>query len=539
MRYHAVMNFADLLGKADDETLQDLMGAPVVHLLSLLDENLAKPTNLRNLLQEFHPPADLLRDASSRRLLLQLLRQEEARGLQEHLSLPGSSPYEALLRAKVVKGSSLEAKLFGFFGEPVPAEPEEAELEATTHLAPKYSLFSHQRAAVRDVQRMLNESPHRVLLHMPTGSGKTRTAMNVICEKLNRTEPTLVVWLAYSEELCQQAVDEFATAWGHLGDRPLPVHRFWGQHDVALEDLRDGLLVSGLGKMYSSAKKDTDFITTIGDRTSLVVIDEGHQAIAETYSLVLGVLVQKQEGTALLGLSATPGRTWDEPDKDAELSAFFARRKVGLEVAGFDNPVDYLIAEGYLAKPNFEQIMSNTELSTNELRKVADAFEIPMSVLEILEKDEQRNLSIVEKVEDLARKHSRIILFATTVSHAGLIAAVLRARGLDASSVTANTNHATRSRIVQKFRSGGLDPQVICNYGVLTAGFDVPQTSAVVIARPTKSLVLFSQMLGRAIRGPLAGGHAEADVVTVVDLHLPGFRDLSEAFLNWEDVWDA
>jgi len=45
-------------------------------------------------------------------------------------------------------------------------------------------------------------------------------------------------------------------------------------------------------------------------------------------------------------------------------------------------------------------------------------------------------------------------------------------------------------------------------------------------------------MLGRAIRGPLAGGNAEAEVVNVVDAELPGFGDLGEAFLNWEDVWE-
>jgi hypothetical protein len=73
--------------------------------------------------------------------------------------------------------------------------------------------------------------------------------------------------------------------------------------------------------------------------------------------------------------------------------------------------------------------------------------------------------------------------------------------------------------------------------GVLTAGFDAPKTSAVAIARPTKSLVLYSQMVGRAIRGPKAGGTSNAEVVTVLDRHLPGFGGVVEAFTNWEDVW--
>lgn len=79
---------------------------------------------------------------------------------------------------------------------------------------------------------------------------------------------------------------------------------------------------------------------------------------------------------------------------------------------------------------------------------------------------------------------------------------------------------------------------MIVNYGVLTTGFDAPKTSSVLITRPTKSLVLYSQMVGRAIRGKLAGGNEEAEIVTVVDTTLPGFGNLAEAFKNWEDVWE-
>jgi superfamily II DNA or RNA helicase len=79
---------------------------------------------------------------------------------------------------------------------------------------------------------------------------------------------------------------------------------------------------------------------------------------------------------------------------------------------------------------------------------------------------------------------------------------------------------------------------VLCNFGILTTGFDAPRTSAALIARPTTSLVLYSQMVGRAIRGIRAGGNEFATVVTAVDSGLPGFGDVGEAFLNWEDVWE-
>jgi DNA repair protein RadD len=81
------------------------------------------------------------------------------------------------------------------------------------------------------------------------------------------------------------------------------------------------------------------------------------------------------------------------------------------------------------------------------------------------------------------------------------------------------------------------DARVLCNFGVLTTGFDAPKTSAALIARPTLSLVLYSQMIGRAMRGPKAGGNHEAEIVTVVDPGLPGFSSVESAFSNWEDVW--
>ena len=70
---------------------------------------------------------------------------------------------------------------------------------------------------------------------------------------------------------------------------------------------------------------------------------------------------------------------------------------------------------------------------------------------------------------------------------------------------------------------------VMVNYGVLTTGFDAPATSAALIARPTRSLVLYSQMVGRATRGTRVGGNAQAEIVTVVDPHLPGFGSVADA----------
>ena len=71
---------------------------------------------------------------------------------------------------------------------------------------------------------------------------------------------------------------------------------------------------------------------------------------------------------------------------------------------------------------------------------------------------------------------------------------------------------------------------ILCNYGILTTGFDAPQTSAIVIARPTKSYVLYAQMVGRGIRGIKAGGNKTCEISTVIDSNINDFIDITEVF---------
>jgi superfamily II DNA or RNA helicase len=413
------------------------------------------------------------------------------------------------------------------------------EVPSLEQIAPQYSLFAHQRHAAKQVKYYLQQEPRRVLLHMPTGAGKTRTAMNIIADHLRSHEPTLVVWLAYSEELCEQAVAEFQKAWQYLGDRGLTVYRFWGDRDLDIDRIRDGVVVAGLTKVYNAAKRSIQFINQLGSRSSLVIIDEAHQAIAETYRLVLDALVIPYPKTALLGLTATPGRTWSDINADAKLSEFFAKRKVTLSIPGYDNPIDYLVAEGYLAKAEYRSLLyqSGLELSQLDLARIEKELELPNYLLNKIEEDEQRNLRIILEIEELAQRHQRIIVFTISVEHSKLIAAVLQIRGLLAYTLSANTSASERSRLITSFKDDTPEIKILCNYGVLTTGFDAPKTSAAVIARPTRSLVLYSQMVGRAIRGVKAGGNETAEIVTVVDKNLPGFGSVAEAFSNWEDVW--
>ncbi|MBE7483622.1 MAG: DEAD/DEAH box helicase family protein [Polyangiaceae bacterium] len=536
------MPFHNLLSRADEPTLEALIGAPAVRLAALLDRELARGTRLRELLVDVRPPTDLLSDPSSRAVLLDLLREEEAVELCELLGLgQGDDVFGSLRTARFRKRSNAFLVMLGFFGLTLPEVEARPTVDATTTSVPAYALFAHQRRAVNRVEEALSTGNRRVVLHMPTGSGKTRTAMHVIANHLVRHEPGLVVWLAYSEELCEQAAAEFNTAWAALGNRPVTLYRFWGSHEPELRHAADGVLVAGLGKTYSRGLQDLQFIARLSESTSLVVIDEAHQAIAQTYGLVLDTLHARNAGTALLGLTATPGRTWNDRDADKELAKFFDRKKVMLEVDGYRNPVDYLVDEGYLARLKVEKLThrGGLDLSPRDLQEVAAALDIPKALLESLAKDEQRNLVIVKSAEELATRHRRLIIFATTVEHAHLIASVLNARkNLAARAVVGETEVGQREAAIRWFKADTPDPRALCNFGVLTTGFDAPMTSAVLIARPTRSLVLYSQMVGRAIRGPKQGGNYEAEAVTVVDTQLTGFGTVADAFVNWEDSYE-
>jgi superfamily II DNA or RNA helicase len=373
---------------------------------------------------------------------------------------------------------------------------------------------------------------------MPTGSGKTRTAMNVVSNYLRARDRGVVVWLAHSEELCEQAAEEFVKAWEAIGSRPVPLIRYWGAYDFDLRTVEDGIVVAGLKKAFARLRTDDHQLRALSGKNPLVVMDEAHQAIAPTYQLIINQLLRPYSDARLLGLSATPGRTWNDPEADRELADFFASRKVTLQIQGFDNPVAYLISRGYLAQPTFVPIetATNVVLSEEEQRRVRETFELPASVLDRLAADEQRTLLVVHHAEQLLGRHKRVILFAASVQQSDLLAAVLAARGHWAASITSKSPNG-RAASIAAFKDDGPEPKVLCNFGVLTTGFDAPKTSAALIARPTLSLVLYSQMVGRAMRGRAAGGNETCEILTVVDTRLPGFGSVVNAFSNWEDVW--
>lgn len=516
--------------------VQDVfLSATCIDTLRTLDPEYAKQTDMIELILKTITPIKILRDRKMRNTLLESLHTDSAIILAKDLGMPsGVNPYTYITKLKFRKNSDNEQKLFGFFG----VEWEEYEATVTvsdidTAVAAR-PLFDHQITAIAELKRKLDES--RVLLHMPTGSGKTRTVMRVVADIFLEDRNALVIWLAYSEELCEQAIEEFKEAWNYAGNSEIPIYRFFGSHKIDLLGCsKRGLIVAGLSMMYNAARNNVLFLSTLADRVSLVIIDEAHQAIAETYRFVLKELVEKHN-RKLLGLSATPGRTWSDRKEDMELSRFFQQTKVTLDVGM--HPIEFLIKKKFIARMNMDPISHDGRLTDEDKNKIEKSLDIPVSVLDKLAKDTRRNISIISKLEDLiSRGHKRVIIFAASINHARDISTILSARGHRSFYVDANTPRTLRDRKIAEYRENTESPMIICNFGVLTTGFDAPRTTAVIIARPTKSLVLYSQMVGRAIRGPRVGGSKECTVVTVTDTSLPGFNSIINAFNNWDDVW--
>ncbi len=404
----------------------------------------------------------------------------------------------------------------------------------TETISPKYSLHPYQRQVLTDIFCALSSPERRVVAHLPTGAGKTRIAAHAACRLLNEkdTPDSLVIWLASTEELCEQAADQLSEAWTCLGMREACVHRYWSSRSLDLRRLPSGFLVTGLAKLHSVASRDNTLLAHLAHCTAAVIFDEAHQAVAETYAFVTEQLCSVRP--PLLGLTATPGRTANLTDTDYRLAEMFNHNKVSIDPRGHDSPVAYLIQNRYLADARFVPVSFESDVDVADPRPGMD---YTARDLDELGRDQQRTRRIAELAMDAARRHQRTIVFCPSVESALECNKLLQAGGVATYVITANTSSEDRREIIDSFKSDSREHMVLFNYGVLTAGFDAPRTRCVIIARPTTSLVLYSQMAGRAMRGPRAGGNPIAEILTVVDTNLPGFGSVTDAFTNWEELW--
>jgi DNA repair protein RadD len=377
------------------------------------------------------------------------------------------------------------------------------------------------------------ESPlARFVVQMPTGSGKTRTAMEIIAEVLNeRPNGTVVIWLAHSEELCEQAYDCFLEVWSHVARRPLRLIRSWGaDSSLPFEFSESAFIVGGFTKLYARLKKFPVSFSYLAPKVFLVVVDEAHKIVAPTYNEVIRALMGNQ--TRVMGLTATPGRSVGNEVENEQLAKFFFNQIVGLD-GGSEGVVTMLQKRGVLAQPEYVPLRTSQmfQLNSKEKAYLAQFFDLPPGLLARLADDDVRNVEIIRRLQEEFSRGGQIIFFGCSVEHSKFICALLNFLGIKAVHLDGTTNRARRQALINDFRNGKV--RILCNYALLSTGFDAPKTDVVFISRPTGSIVLYSQMIGRGLRGPAIGGTEKCRIIDVID-NIQGFSDSNRVYTYFE-----
>ncbi|MBB6345248.1 superfamily II DNA or RNA helicase [Nonomuraea muscovyensis] len=378
------------------------------------------------------------------------------------------------------------------------------------------------------------EAP-RAMLCLPTGAGKTRVAAEAIIRVIKERglDGKPVLWIAQSEELCEQAVQSWAFVWSKVGPaEQLTINRLWSSREAAANKETVHLVVATDAKLESClVKPEYGWLRD----AALVVIDEAHFSITPRYTDLLKSLgiTHRESSRPLIGLTATPYRGFNEIETN-RLVERYGRTRLDEGIFGGD-PYAELQELGVLARVEHRELKGATiELSEEEL-KATSGFQrgrLPASVEESLGQDTDRNNMLIREIEALP-VDSPVLLFATSVNHAKLMAALLRGRGISAAAIDSATPDSDRRARIEEFRTRKI--RVLTNYGVLAQGFDAPATEVVIVARPTYSPNVYQQMIGRGLRGPLNGGKETCLILDVTD-NIVNY-DKKLAFTGFEYLW--
>lgn len=394
-------------------------------------------------------------------------------------------------------------------------------------------LYSHQNEAIKALDQR-NQSSFEGLLVLPTGGGKTLTAVHWLLRNFIDKRKK-VLWIAHRHELLDQAFEtiKFSAYPSLLKDVEKFRYRVISGHPkhdrpVNIQPTDDIIIASkdslnsGLDHLLKNWVKHSDAI--------LLVVDEAHHATAKTYRKLIEAIKEdfykrgKTSSFKMLGLTATPFRT--DKGEQGLLKQVFPDDII------FSEHLRTLITRGILAEPVFEHLETNLDFYqelTNKDIKAIEAFDkLPEKVAKKIAMSSIRNKRIVDQYVANREKYKPLLVFAIDVDHAIALNAVFKSRGINSDFVVGelvDLNTGTKispkenSEKIKRFRRGELE--VLINVEMLTEGVDLPNIQTVFLTRPTTSTILMTQMIGRALRGEKAGGADKAYIVSFID--------------NWED----
>lgn len=486
----------------------------------------------------------LLEDTRVRSNLLGLLPPEELQRLAE--ALTGHSFEKtadnvlALASLPWRPGAAVALEIIRRLNLPVAYLPKSAPPAVPTSVVRpspnRPPLRDYQEEVKERVKNILGNGSNRVLVQMPTGAGKTRTMMDTLADLALKDalfrNGLSVMWLSHVEELCEQAAAAFEDTWMEKGDAPATIVRAWGGNKPNIADYSGSFVVASYQKLVAVRKQQAEF-EHIRRPMRIIVADEAHKVIAPTFEALLQDLAGDDD-VALIGLTATPGRGLELGPENAQLASFFHKNLIAPSWSG--NPIRDLRKRGILAKVRHQTIESETNVAlTQSERAAALETDLPGVVLARLADSVSRNRRLIDAIRaEIAAGHPCLV-FACTVEHSRMLTAILNLEGARAAHLDSSISRGQRREIIAGFRSGDID--VLLNFGVLSTGFDVPHVSAVVIARPTTSVVLYSQMIGRGLRGPASGGSNECSLIDVRDNFL-SFGAVDDVYRAFAPYWE-
>ncbi len=418
-------------------------------------------------------------------------------------------------------------------------------------------LHDYQKTIADNVRNMLDNehgggAERRGMISMPTGSGKTRVAVQAIVEAMRDGGfKGGILWVADRSELCEQAMEAWRQVWSSIGphESHLRVSRMWDGQPKPLPTSDLHVVVATIQTLNAKLSKqpgEYEFLANF----KLVVFDEAHRSIAPTFTSVMDEIgltrFQRADEPFMLGLTATPYRGYNE-----EETKWLANRYGGnrLDAGAFesDNAQDViqeLQAKDVLAQADHKTIEGETfsldDILENsldsddrerELEKWLSLPWLPPSVEDRIARSAEQTRRIIEAYGQHVDPDWPTLIFATSVEHAQTVAALLNRRGIRSRAVSAETETATRRRVVEEFRRGEI--KALVNYAVFREGFDAPKTRAIIVARPVYSPNLYFQMIGRGLRGPKNGGGDRCLILNVRD-NIENFdRKLAFSELDW------
>ncbi len=339
-----------------------------------------------------------------------------------------------------------------------------------------FSLRPYQETCIERVLDAYQEHPigGKVLVVLPTGGGKTVVFIEV-ARRLGLT--TLII--AHRQELLQQAADKF-----HLVDPTAIIGQVGaGRHEW-------GAPITVASVQTISRPEHVQALQRFG--YGLVIVDECHHSASAGYQTILDAL----PGAFVVGVTATPDRLDNQ-----SIEQIFGEPV-------FTASIIDMVEQGYLCDLRAIAVQTGTNL--DEVHTQAGDFK--QDELEEAIDTPERNARVVTAYLHHG-KGRQALCFAVTVAHASHLAQAFLERGMKAAVVSGETPAEERKRLLHDFERGTIE--IMCNVGILTEGYDCPQVSCVIMARPTKSRAVYVQSIGRGTR--LAPGKRDCLILDITD----------------------